>query len=107
LRPNDEPARPSTVCPGQHVFQQAGYSVVWWDPSALALGAKSLFGVRREELIVKDVPKNVVADGRSRYDRWRLARADAHAAGAHPSVVVETVREWSARATAGVSDPDE
>jgi len=25
-------------------------------------------------LIVKDVPKHVIADGRSRYDRWHLAR---------------------------------
>jgi ATP-dependent exoDNAse (exonuclease V) beta subunit len=71
------------------------YSVVWWDPSALALDAKAAFGVRRDDLIVKDVPRHVVADGRSRYDRWHLARADARAAGAVPSLQVETVREWS------------
>jgi ATP-dependent helicase/nuclease subunit A len=94
-RPNDETSGPATVCPGQHTFADAGYSVVWWDPSALTLGLKPTFGVRREDLIVKDVPKNVVADGRSRYDRWRLARHDARAAGAVPSLVVETVRDWS------------
>ena len=66
-RPGDEPAGPATVCPGLHAFSAGrGYSVVWWDPSALALGAKPPFGVRREELILKDVPRNVVADGRSR-----------------------------------------
>jgi ATP-dependent exoDNAse (exonuclease V) beta subunit len=70
---------------------------VWWDPSALVLGAKAPFGVRRGELIVKDVPRDVVADGRGRYDRWLLARHDARAAGAVPSLVVETVREWMAR----------
>ena len=45
---------------------------------------------------MKDVAKNVVADGRTRYDRWHLARADARDAGSVPSLVVETAREWTA-----------
>jgi ATP-dependent helicase/nuclease subunit A len=93
-RPNDEPAGPGTVSPGLHAFDD--YSVVWWDPGALTLDEQPTFGVRREDLIVKDVPKNVVADGRSRYDAWQLARADARAAGSIASLVVKTVREWSA-----------
>jgi ATP-dependent exoDNAse (exonuclease V) beta subunit len=95
-RPNDEPATASTVCPGQHTFaDEGGYSVVWWDPSALDLDKPRLFGVRREDLIVKDVPKHVIADGRAKYDRWQLARHDARAAGSVPSLQVQTVREWS------------
>ena len=94
-RPNDEVALPVTVCPGQHTFGGGEYSVVWWDPSALTLGLKPTFGVRREDLIVKDVPKNVVADGRTRYDQWLLARMDARESGAVPSLMVTTVREWS------------
>ncbi len=92
-RPNDEPAGPATVCPGQHRFDE-GYSVVWWDPNALTLDLKPTFGVRREDLIVKDVPKNIVADGRGQYDRWKLARHDARAAGAVASLSIVTVREW-------------
>ncbi len=91
-RPNDEPAGSSTVCPGQHSFEE-GYSVVWWDPGALALGVRPPFGVRREELIVKDVPRDVVADGRGRYDRWKLGRLDARARGSQPSLLVRTVSE--------------
>ena len=95
-RPNDEPATSSTVCPGQHAFaDEGGYAVVWWDPAALDLDKPRLFGVRREDLIVKDVPKPVIADGRARYDRWQLARHDARAAGSVPSLRVQTVREWS------------
>ena len=75
---------------------EGGYSVVWWDPGALKLDEKPTFGVRREDLIVKDVPKNVIADGRSRYDRWHLARDEAREAGAVPSLVVETARDWAA-----------
>ena len=95
-RPNDEPAGNGTVCPGLHQFE-AGYGVVWWDPGALKLDEKPTFGVRREDLIVKDVAKHVIADGRSRYDRWLLARDDAREAGSVPSLVVETVRDWAAR----------
>jgi ATP-dependent exoDNAse (exonuclease V) beta subunit len=84
------------MTPGEHVFARAGYSVVWWDPGALALGAEPRFGVRRDDLIVKDVARTVVADGRGRYDRWHLARIDARDAGSVPSVTVETVHEWTA-----------
>ncbi|HMF95308.1 MAG TPA: 3'-5' exonuclease, partial [Vicinamibacterales bacterium] len=97
-RPSDEPAGSATVCPGLHAFDD--YSVVWWDPGALKLDEQPTFGVRREDLIVKDVPKNVIADGRSRYDSWHLARDDARAMGAAPSVAVKTVREWTAEADA-------
>jgi ATP-dependent exoDNAse (exonuclease V) beta subunit len=93
-RPNDEPAGNGTVCPGLHTFE-GGPAVVWWDPGALKLDEKPTFGVRREDLIVKDVPKNVIADGRGRYDRWHLARDEAREAGAVASLVVETARDWA------------
>jgi ATP-dependent exoDNAse (exonuclease V) beta subunit len=84
------------VSPGQHTFTaEGGYSVVWWDPGALGLGARPPLGVRREELIVKDVPPHVVADGRERYDRWVAGRQDARAAGSRPSLSVTTVGEWA------------
>src|SRR4051794_289888 len=103
-RPNDEPATAGTVSPGLHAFDE--YSVVWWDPGALALDEQPTFGVRREDLIVKDVPKNVVADGRTRYDAWQLARADARAAGAVASLAIKTVREWTGDAAAAARDSD-
>jgi len=105
-RPNDEPFGSSTVCPGQHTFGEGegSYAVVWWEPGpggGLDLDKKPTFGVRREDLIVKDVQKNVIADGRSRYDRWHLARDDARAAGIVPSIKVETVRDWTSKLEVG------
>ncbi len=91
-RPDDEPATPSTVCPGQYDFA-GGYSVVWWDPGALTLGLKPAMGVRRDDLIVKDVPRDVVADGRTKYDAWKLARLTALDRGSVPTIRVKTVRE--------------
>jgi ATP-dependent exoDNAse (exonuclease V) beta subunit len=93
-RPNDETATPTTVCPGEHVFAD-GYSVVWWDPSALTLGLKPTMGVRRDDLIVKDVARHVVADGRTKYDAWKLARIEARERGSVPAMQVKTVREYA------------
>jgi ATP-dependent helicase/nuclease subunit A len=91
-RPDAGVAGPSTVCPGRHDLP-GGYSVVWWDPSALTLGLKPSMGVRRDDLIVKDVPRDVVADGRTKYDAWKLARITAREQGSIPSIAVQTVRE--------------
>src|SRR6185295_8279355 len=63
-RPDGDPASPKTVAPGTFVFsgvsasaqsvKPRAYSVTWWDPRALSLGAVSGFGLRRDDLIVKD-----------------------------------------------------
>jgi ATP-dependent exoDNAse (exonuclease V) beta subunit len=74
------------------------------------LNATPPFGVRRGDLVVKDVPRNVVADGRSNYDRWQLARHEAREAGSRPSLVVATVKEltdpeWAARSATNAVGP--
>jgi ATP-dependent helicase/nuclease subunit A len=106
-RPDDAPATEATVAPGLHTFERDEYSVVWWDPGTgggLELGKKPPFGVRRDDLIVKDVPKRVIADGRTMYDQWKLARADARAAGSVPSLMVTTAGDWAKSAPTAPSD---
>ena len=63
-RPDGGIASASTVSPGLHRIGDgdAAHDVVWWDPAALHLGIPAPFGLRREELIAKDVP----AAGRSK-----------------------------------------
>jgi len=97
-RPDDEPATPLTVCPGAHVVPGAAgpCAAVWWDPHALDLAAEPAFGIRRETLIMKDVPASIVADGLQEYTKWRTARADAIARGSTPSIVARTATEWAA-----------
>ena len=97
-RPDNDPSTPTTVCPGQHVFATGDgpYSVVWWDPHALDLDVEPAMGIRRETLIMKDVPDSVVADGLREYEKWRTLREGAIARGSAPSLAVRTATEWAA-----------
>jgi ATP-dependent helicase/nuclease subunit A len=100
----------STVCPGLHIRQPnsshppprragegrgggAEFSVVWWDPRALKLGAEAPLGIRRPELIVKDIAADIVASGLAAYNSWRERRQHATSAGSQSSVVVRTVTQ--------------
>src|SRR5687767_10469449 len=113
-RPDDGVAMSHTVAPGCHTVasgqgsgvrdQGSGaggseadlpFEVVWWDPSALQLGAEPPFGLRRQELISKDVALDVVAEGTARYVTWRNAREEAITRAAQPSVNVRSVTEWA------------
>jgi ATP-dependent exoDNAse (exonuclease V) beta subunit len=94
VRPRGGPAETSNVCPGLHI-QGAGsgseFAVVWWDPRALKLGADAPLGIRRPELIVKDVSPDIVESGLAAYRSWRERRDRAIASGSQTSVTVQTV----------------
>ena len=78
----------------------AGYPVVWWDPYRLPLGAGPPIGIRREELLSKDAPDEVVEADLERYRAWRRRREASIERAARPSLVLETATE-RARAQAG------
>jgi ATP-dependent helicase/nuclease subunit A len=117
----------STVCPGLHVRklnssdpllhppprstgeERGGgggteFSVVWWDPRALKLGAEAPLGIRRPELIVKDVKPDIVESGLSAYNSWRARRDQAISAGTRTSVAVRTVTQMATTAGDGAQD---
>jgi ATP-dependent exoDNAse (exonuclease V) beta subunit len=71
---------------------------VWWDPHILHLGAVSSFGLRRDDLIVKDGDMFAVEERMAEYERWRLDRAAAIAGAERPSVRVQTATAWAAAA---------
>lgn len=112
-RPEGDPARPYTVAPGSHLFRipnpashiPSQYSVTWWDPHVLHLGAVSSFGLRRDDLIVKDGDMFAVEDRLQAYERWRAGRADAIDRARQPGVRVETATAWAAAAAeAGIDE---
>ena len=98
-RPNGDPASKLTVCPGEHTLTTPNetYSVVWWspEPGALPLGAQASFGLRRDDLIVKDVPAPVLRQHLDTYQAWRASRDAAIGAARAPSVEVRTVTEFA------------
>jgi ATP-dependent helicase/nuclease subunit A len=111
-RPDGDPASPKTVAPGTFVLavpsadrqittsrdHQITYSVTWWDPRALHLGAVSSFGLRRDDLIVKDGDMFAVEDRLADYEKWREERARVLALGALPTVRFQTATAWAAEA---------
>ena len=103
-RPDGDPAKSTTVSPGLHMFQpnaQSGaegsgkYSVTWWDPRSLALGAESSFGLTRDDLIVKDGDMFAVEERLAEYERWKAQRAATVAGAARPTLRVATATAWA------------
>ncbi len=91
-----------SVQPGLHRLEAAGgYGVVWWDPTTLPLGATSSFGLRRQELLDKDVDPAIVEADVGGHASWMSSRVDVLANGERPSLVVRAVREYAAEIVEG------
>ena len=73
-RPDGDPASMFTVCPGEHHMGPPGdeHSVVWWGPDELSLGAQTSFGLRRDDLIVRDVSPEILRQRLDTYQAWRV-----------------------------------
>jgi ATP-dependent helicase/nuclease subunit A len=110
-RPDGDPAGASTVAPGMYRFSggsppQDRYSVVWWDPHVLALGARSAMGLRRDDLIAKDGDPAAVAARLAAHQDWSAARSATTAQARVPSVHVRTATDVAAdRTLAGAFPP--
>jgi ATP-dependent helicase/nuclease subunit A len=109
LRPDGDPFTRLTVCPGEHRCgaDDEAHSVVWWspEPDVLALGAEASFGLRRDDLIVKDVAPDLLKQHLDTYRTWRSSRDAAVAAASVPSIRLMTVTEWAeAQSVPGEAD---
>jgi ATP-dependent exoDNAse (exonuclease V) beta subunit len=101
VRPDDRMADTRTVAPGRHLF--GDYGIVWWDPRWLTLDIKPSSGIRREALIVKEAPREVVSSRRAVYEAWRADRERARESGRRPSLQVKTAREWAVESATDIS----
>ena len=104
MRPDGDPFTSLTVCPGEHQFGAAGtaYSLVWWspEPGVLSLGAEASFGLRRDDLIVKDVAPALLKEHLETYRTWRAARDAAVMTASVPSIRILTATEAAASSEA-------
>jgi ATP-dependent exoDNAse (exonuclease V) beta subunit len=125
-RPDGDPARGSTVAPGEYVFERRtptvdrraltadrrpptadNYSVVWWDPHILNLGAGSPFGLRRDDLIAKDGEPAGSAARLATYNAWRAERDAIVAAAKAPSLSIRIASDEPSRHRAIDGEPVE
>ena len=84
----------------------AGYPVVWWDPHQLRLGAGAPIGIRRQEMLSKDAPDEVVEEDLERYRAWRRRSEASIERAARPTLVLEKAT-GRARTEAGKGDEAE
>ena len=102
----DTPGR-DNVQPGLHVLAAAHddpYPVVWWDPRALTLDVRPLFGLRRQDLIEEPGIDVLTAD-RESYQAWQRTRDATRERGARPTLTVHTVTAWAQRRADGDREP--
>jgi ATP-dependent helicase/nuclease subunit A len=95
VRPNGDPASRSTVCPGEHRIaagQGPSHTIVWWspEPQVLSLKVQTPFGLRRDDLIVKDVAPDILRKGLDTHSAWESGREADRAAASRMSVDVIT-----------------
>jgi ATP-dependent helicase/nuclease subunit A len=80
------------------VARSTSHVAVWWDPSLLHLDAAPSFGLRRDDLIVKDGDMFAVEDRLSDYEKWSAERARAVEQGRRESMRVQTATAWALEA---------
>ena len=96
-RPENDPARSDTVSPGLHQIGD-GRAVPRSSGGirrVCLLACEQRFGLRRDDLIARDVPADVVEEKLRGYRDWQQWRDSALEAGAQPSVQVKTAGEWA------------
>ena len=96
-RPDGDPFTKFTVCPGEHRLGAPGdgHTVVWWspEPEVLSLGARASFGLRRDDLIVKDVAPALLTQHLATYNSWRSSHDAAVSSASVASINVLTATE--------------
>ena len=65
------------------------------NPRSLTLDAEPPLGIRRSELIVKDVSPRIVQGDLAGYHSWRDARDAAIREGSRPTIAAQTATEWA------------
>jgi len=109
-RPNGDPASRSTMCPGRHeIASEPSHTVVWWslESQVLSLKVQTPFGLRRDDLIVKDVQPEVLRRGLDAYQAWKAGReADVSVASRASIEVVTATRAAATADLAYLDDTD-
>jgi ATP-dependent helicase/nuclease subunit A len=98
-RPSGGPTN-GTVRPGLYALASSQpYSVAWWDPNHLALGARPSYALRQEDLL-REVDKATVEKDLATYRDWKLKKDAVAEAASVPALRVQTITQRAARKSA-------
>ncbi|MDR3700952.1 MAG: UvrD-helicase domain-containing protein [Candidatus Sulfopaludibacter sp.] len=87
-----------SVKPGLHYPKTGGHTVVWFDPSVLALRVQKAEGVENEQVLAGTTEEAV--EGMRRYEEWRAARAQRLETGSVPRYRVASAETFGTAAEA-------
>jgi ATP-dependent exoDNAse (exonuclease V) beta subunit len=93
-RPGDVRRPIASVMPGLHLPEAGDHRVVWWDPSKLTLGVRSVSGLAQTRILEADTRGRADAALRE-WTAWREARERTRARGEVATRVVRAAVEWS------------
>ena len=79
----EEPPR-SSVRPGLHRPELGSHNVVWWDPACLPKPKTANFGIRQEEILIRDAGGKAASESIRRYMEWKQDRASVLDNGSRP-----------------------
>jgi ATP-dependent exoDNAse (exonuclease V) beta subunit len=88
------------VAPGQHRPERGEHTVVWWDPTTLALGKEDQVGLRQQEILKNDEAGGAGDASIRAHDLWQRRRHEIAERGARPTLVARTVTEHTRALTA-------
>ncbi len=91
-----DPEGRGSVTPGGYRFGDPPTSVVWWDPLQLKLATAPMKGIRKRDLIGKDVDPKVVARDQRRHEDWRAEHESTLERGRRPGLIVTTATAQAA-----------
>ncbi|HEU0033844.1 MAG TPA: UvrD-helicase domain-containing protein [Kofleriaceae bacterium] len=99
--PDVERTAADAVCPGLHVPRAGSHRVVWWDPRVLDLDRSIGGGMRQRQILEADETGELATASIAAHADWQARRTHALAAGARPSLDVQTVTQAAKAVDAG------
>jgi ATP-dependent exoDNAse (exonuclease V) beta subunit len=94
------------IRPAAHRARTGTHTVVWWDPTRLALGVEERVGLRQSRILEADEGGAAAARSEEEHARWQATRRATLDAGARPTVAVETVTALALAASQPVVEVD-
>jgi ATP-dependent helicase/nuclease subunit A len=89
--PKGKPPADGSIRPGLHEPAQGDATVVWWDPTLLALDVEEVAPLRHQRLLEANADGAAAGESERNYATWKTEREALLAKASEPSLLVQTV----------------